>query len=101
MKRELDQLDKEFKALWLKTSGLPKALQQWQEKLQEVVERNNASSQNVATLNDYTERWQGIIDKNKALFTEQKNKLKPHIKVGEPSYTKEKQANSFKQQGDQ
>ena len=101
MKRELNKLDKEFKALWLKTEGLPKALQQWQEKLQDLVERSDASTLNVKVLNQYTDRWQDIIDKNEALFTEQKNKLKQQLKVGEPSYTKEKQAGKFKQEGDQ
>ncbi|TXR53244.1 hypothetical protein [Reinekea thalattae] len=101
MKHELDKLDKEFKALWLKTERLPKALQQWQEKLQDLVERSDANTKNVKVLSQYADSWQDIIDKNNALFSEQKNKLQQQLKIGELSYTKEKQAGKFKQEGDQ
>lgn len=93
---KIEELNKEFKEIWLRNKGIPQAMSKWQEKLEAFVNKLEPTNENRNVLSSYVDEWQEIMRKNKELLVTEKTKLQDKIKKGEPTFLKTKNADKFK-----
>lgn len=93
----LENLDNEFRKVWLKTNDVPKAMSKWQENLQMVTAAMDPTPENFEQLETLMANWQDIMKKNKELLIAHQKDLKEKLAKGEPSHSKGKAAEKFKQ----
>lgn len=91
----LDQLDQFFQSIWTKTDDLPAALADWQLKVSDFLETDEAKSLSLQLLEDRMNAWQEVLEANREVLEKHQAKLSRELQQGEKSRIQGQQAKKF------